>query len=77
MAIINKGKSGKTKVTLSAPTTAALADWVGARGEWPGPLFVRLDRAAKALGLRAELAQGTNPHGLRHQGITQALDMDG
>ncbi len=92
VAIVGKGKSEKTNVTLNAPTTAALADWVAARGEWPGPLFVRLDRAAgpghptrldagnaarasKALGLRAGLARGTNPHGLRHQGITRALDL--
>ena len=32
-------------------------------------------RASKALGLRAGLARGTNPHGLRHQGITRALDL--
>jgi len=92
VAIVGKGKSEKTNVTLNAPTAAALADWVAARGEWPGPLFVRLDRAAgpghptrldagnvarasKALGLRAGLARGTNPHGLRHQGITRALDL--
>jgi integrase/recombinase XerC len=91
VAIIGKGKSEKTNVTLNAPT-AALADWVKAQGEWPGALFVRLDRAAgnghptrldagnaarasKALGLRAGLARGTNPHGLRHQGITRALDL--
>jgi hypothetical protein len=24
-------------VTLNAPTAAALADWVAARGEWEGP----------------------------------------
>jgi integrase/recombinase XerC len=29
----------------------------------------------KALGLWAGLARGTNPHGLRHQGITRALDL--
>jgi hypothetical protein len=70
------------------PMASFLADRVDARGEWPGPLFVRLDRAAgpghpsrldagnaarasKELGLRAGLARGTNPHGLRHQGITR------
>jgi integrase/recombinase XerC len=92
VAIVGKGKAEKTNVTLNAPTAAALADWVAARGKWPGALFVRLDRAAgpghptrldagnaarasKALGLRAGLARGTNPHGLRHQGITRALDL--
>jgi integrase/recombinase XerC len=82
VAIVGKGESEKTNVTLNAPTTAALADWVAARGEWPGALFVRLDagnaaRASKELGLRAGLARGTNPHGLRHQGITRALDLAG
>lgn len=92
VAIVGKGKSEKTCVTLNAPTTSALADWVAARGEWPGPLFVRLDRAAgpghptrldaanvarasKKLGLKAGLSRATNPHGLRHQGITRALDL--
>jgi integrase/recombinase XerC len=94
VAVIGKGKSEKTNVTLNAPTSAALADWIAARGEWDGPLFVRLDRAAgpghptrldagnaarasKMLGLRAGVARGANPHGLRHQGITRALDLAG
>ena len=29
----------------------------------------------RCLGLRAGRARGTNPHGLRHQGITRALDL--
>jgi integrase/recombinase XerC len=94
VAIIGKGKSEKTRVTLNAPTTEALADWIAARGDWDGPLFVRLDRASKpgrptrldaanaaraskALGLAAGVARGANPHGLRHQGITRALDLAG
>jgi integrase/recombinase XerC len=94
VAVIGKGKSEKVNVTLNAPTAEALADWVAARGNWDGPLFVRLDRAAgpgrptrldagnaarasKALGLAAGVARGANPHGLRHQGITRALDLAG
>src|SRR3712207_5644926 len=46
VAIVGKGKSEKVPLTLNAPTAAALADWVAARGDWPGALFVRLDRAA-------------------------------
>ncbi len=34
-------------------------------------------RASKTLGLKAGLARGANPHGLRHQGITRALDLAG
>jgi integrase len=46
VAIVGKGKSEKTNVTLNATAAAALADWVEARGDWSGSLFVRLDRAA-------------------------------
>jgi integrase/recombinase XerC len=91
VAVVGKGKSEKTRVALNAPMAAALADWVAARGDWEGTLFVRLDRAghpsrldtgnaaraSKALGLQAGLTRGTNPHGLRHQGITRALDLAG
>jgi integrase/recombinase XerC len=92
VAVVGKGKAEKTNLTLNPPTLAALADWAIARGDWPGPLFVRLDRAAgpgrpgrldagnvarvsHSLGRRAGVARGTNPHGLRHQGITRALDL--
>ena len=92
LAVIGKGRSERTHVTLNAPAAAALLDWMTARGDWPGPLFIRLDhaalpptrldagnaaRASKSLGLRAGLSRGTNPHGLRHQGITRALDLAG
>ena len=94
VAVVGKGKSEKTHVTLNEPTAAALADWVAARGDWDGPLFVRLDhaagpgrptrldagnaaRASKALGLASGVSRGANPHGLRHQGITRALDLAG
>lgn len=92
VAVVAKGKAEKSPLTLNPPAAAALADWVAARGDWPGPLFVRLDRAAgpgrpgrlgpgnvarvsHALGRRAGVPRGTNPHGLRHQGITRALDL--
>lgn len=32
-------------------------------------------RVAHGLGRRARVPRGTNPHGLRHQGITRALDL--
>jgi integrase/recombinase XerC len=34
-------------------------------------------RASKAIGQRAGLARGAHPHGLRHLGITRALDLAG
>ena len=46
VAIVGKGKSERVPVTLNKPAAAALADWIAARGDWAGALFVRLDRAA-------------------------------
>lgn len=40
-----KGKREKSRLTLPAPTRTALREWVEVRGEGPGPLFLRLDRA--------------------------------
>jgi integrase/recombinase XerC len=47
VAIVGKRKSERVTVTLNTPAAAALAGWIAARGDWPGPLFVRLDRAAE------------------------------
>lgn len=92
VAVIGKGKREKERKTISRPAALALAAWIEARGDEPGPLFVRLDRAAgdgpprrmdpasinritKRLGRRAGVARGANAHGLRHAGITQALEL--
>ncbi len=90
MAVIGKGKTEAVRLTLPRPTRAALAGWLADRGDGPGPLFVRLDRAragpagrltgeavrriVAALGRKAGLARVVRPHGLRHQAITAALD---
>jgi integrase/recombinase XerC len=89
VAIVGKGRTDKARLTLPDPTRDALAEWVERRGEEPGPLFVRLDRAAagpdrltdtgvyllvQGLGRKAGLARPTRPHGLRHEAITRALD---
>ena len=92
--ILGKGKTGRVPLTTPKPTRAALADWIAARGDKPGPLFHRLDRGAsgesfgrltghgvykivKALGKAAGLLRPQRPHGLRHQAITQALEVTG
>jgi integrase/recombinase XerC len=93
ISIIGKGKTEKVPITLPGPTRAALADWIAARGSEPGPLFRRLDNARGAepgrlsgrgvydvvggLGRKAKLSRKLRPHGLRHQGITRALDVTG
>ena len=83
--IVGKGKTEPARVPLSNPARAALADWIASRGNAPGPVFIRLDRAArgadrltgdavarlvKALGRKAGLAREVRPHGLRHEAIT-------
>jgi integrase/recombinase XerC len=45
--IIGKGKREKETLSIgSLPAKEALRDWIEARGDEPGPLFCRLDRAA-------------------------------
>lgn len=92
VAVIGKGRTEAVRLTLPGPTRAALAGWLAVRGAGPGPMFVRLDNAAKAptrltdtavflivraLGRRVGLSRPTRPHALRHQAITRALDATG
>lgn len=91
VAVIGKGKTSKTPMTLPGPTRAALADWLAVRGEEPGPVFTRLDgpgrgqrltgrglhKVCRELGRKARLSRPLRPHGLRHAGITRALDLTG
>lgn len=89
VAVVGKGHTDAIRLTLPDPTRQALADWLEVRGSEPGPVFVRLDRAAgeptrltgtavfkivRDMGVRAGLGRPTRPHALRHQAITQALD---
>jgi integrase/recombinase XerC len=90
VAVVGKGQTERRWLTLNAPTIAALRDWLAARGAVPGPLFVNFDPARKgsgrltadglhevvrALGRKAGLGRAVRPHGLRHQGITRALEL--
>lgn len=88
ITVRGKGKTGKVPITLPPPTASAIADWIVSRGDRPGPLFIRLDHPellgrltgtsvweiVSALGRGAKLSAPLRPHGLRHQGITRALD---
>jgi len=84
VAVLGKGKTERETLTLAPETKAALAAWIQARGEAPGPLFVNFDHARKGarlsgtslyrmvrdLGAAAGLK--VRPHGLRHAAITEA-----
>ena len=87
--VVGKGQTDASRFTLPPPTVAALGAWIELRGTDPGPLFVRLDRAAeeptrltadglylliRELGRRAGVPKPVWPHGLRHQAITSLLD---
>jgi len=46
LAVVGKGKQERSWLTINAPTVAALAGWIRARGTARGPLMLRTDRAA-------------------------------
>ena len=81
--ILGKGDRARRRVTLCAASGTASADWLAVRGSNAGPLFTgtrgqgltgrgwakRLSALAQTAGLPP-----VRPHGLRHAGITAALD---
>ena len=89
--VLGKHRHDKEWVTVPPAAVRAIAAWLAVRGEEPGPLFYRLDPAdpgsidrqpltgrgvqhvitklGDAVGIRAR------PHGLRHAGITDVLDV--
>lgn len=87
--VLGKGRREPETLTLPAPTKAALAAWLQVRGLEPGAFFTNNDPAKKGhrltasglyrivrtLGARAGFT--TRPHGLRHAGITEALERTG
>lgn len=89
VSILGKKRTQRETVTLPEPTAAALAEWIAARGEDPGPLFLNFDRAKKGSRLTGnslyrlvrdlgdEAGLRARPHGLRHAAITEALDLTG
>lgn len=86
LSIMGKGRTQREALTIPAKPLEALKAWVAVRGEGEGALFTSLDRAHRGHRLDgsavyrmvSELGQSigikTRPHGLRHAGITEALD---
>lgn len=87
--VLGKGRLEPEWLTVSDRAAAAVRAWIATRGDAPGPLFTRCDRAAKAperlyghgvnelvkaLARRAGVSRTVRAHGLRHQAITEALD---
>lgn len=84
--VMGKGRTQKTELTLPLATMTALTEWLKARGDFSGPLFLNLDRARKGdgrisgksiyrlvRGLGEKIGIKTRPHGIRHSAVTQAV----
>ncbi len=87
LSILGKGRLERETLTIPPATADALKAWIKERGKEPGPLFV--SRAGRYAGGRltgegvriivARIADAAGvgtvrPHGLRHTGITTALE---
>ena len=87
LSILGKGRTERETLTIPAKVLESLKAWVSVRGEEEGPLFTSLDRAhfghrldgSAIYRIITELGKTVGlvvrPHGLRHAGITQALDL--
>jgi integrase/recombinase XerC len=84
VSVLRKGKTDRVWLTLPAPTSAAIQEWLAVRGDAPGALFVGfrggkgkrlsgggLYRAVRCVG--RSVGVRVRPHGLRHTAITAAV----
>jgi integrase/recombinase XerC len=70
VGVIGKGKTEAVRLTLPDPVRDALARWVVLRGESPGALFTRLDRAR---GRAAPALEGDGPDRLTGRALHKLI----
>ena len=89
--VLGKGKLQKEPLTVAKATVAALRAWIEQRGQQPGPVFLNISKGGKHFGGRLtgtglwkalrdagkNIGRKVRPHGLRHSGVTRALDLSG
>ena len=87
LAILGKGHSQRESLTIPPKVLESLKAWVAIRGDAPGALFHALDHAHRGhrldgssiyrmiSSLGKSVGMKVRPHGLRHAGITTALDV--
>jgi integrase/recombinase XerC len=88
--VVAKGKREKVRMSLPPSTARAIAEWLAVRGGHDGPLLHGFDRYRRPgtrlsgerirqivsqLGYAAGIRRPVRPHGLRHSGITTAMDV--
>jgi integrase/recombinase XerC len=90
LKILGKGESEPMPVAVPSATREVLSNWLSARGNEPGPLFVTFDTVRGNSGRGRLTGSGlwsivrglgraanleVRPHGLRHSSVTHALNL--
>lgn len=87
LRVIGKGRLQKETLSLPKRTTKILSEWIVARGDFEGPLFLNFHHDVNVQGNRLTsdglyyiiknlgkmTGQQVRPHGLRHTAITEAV----
>lgn len=87
LSLRGKGRTEREWISLPTEVQRALERWIRVRGDAPGPLFTALDhcnRGHRLTGsavyaiirrLGSDVGAVARPHGMRHVGITRALEV--